>query len=61
MDEQAIEDFKELCVGASNEELIGLCEYEIRNAKKSVLDEDKEMHMILADVAFTEMEARNIV
>ncbi len=61
MDEQDKEDFQEICEAASNSQLIGLCEYELRQAKEALLEEDAEYHYNCADVAYTEMERRNIV
>jgi hypothetical protein len=59
--EQDKDDFKELVSGASNEELIGLCEYQLRQAKETDLYEEKEFNMSLAEIAYTEMEKRNII
>lgn len=61
MDDQDKADFKEMCEAASDKALIGLCEYELKNAKNAVLTEEKDLHYTLADIAFTEMERREIV
>jgi hypothetical protein len=61
MDEQDVEDFKELCEAATDHQLINMAEYEIRSAKESLLAEDTEYHYECANIAYTVMEERNIV
>lgn len=61
MDEQDVEDFKELCEAATDHGLINMAEYEIRSAKEALLEEDIEYHYQCANIAYTEMENRSIV
>jgi hypothetical protein len=61
MDELDKSDFEELCKGATDKQLVNLCEYELKNAKSSILEEDSEMHYEFANIAYIEMERRNII
>jgi hypothetical protein len=61
LDELDKEDFKEMCSQSSNKMLVNLCEYELKAARGSVLDEVRDMHYEMAEIAYEEMERRSMV
>jgi len=55
------EEFKEFCRSSTDRMLINLCEYELKAARGSELEEVRDSHYEMAEIAYDEMERRGMV